>query len=406
MGSDPIFSMNQLTQKFAELFGAQPVGQIRSPLRICPLGAHVDHQGGLVTGMALDVNVDLLYSPDEAGFVRVQSVDFPDEEYFHIDRVPEMLPGFWGNYIRGSVLSLARDFKLRKGFKAVIRGRLPMGGLSSSAAVTTAYLMALADVNALELGKEALIQYSHWVETAFIGLKNGILDQSSNILSRDGFLMKMDCQNNEWELVPKNPAMPDFDVVIVNSGFTKALIGTDYNNRVDECKIAASLLEEVARGRTTPYKDIRLREISRREWLDHKDALPGRFGKRAKHFFTENQRVAEGVEAWKQGDIEAFGALMKESGESSVNDYQCGSPELITIFNALKVAPGVYGARFSGAGYRGCCIGISDPAYRKEIEARIAERYPVEHPEYADKYKVYFCKTADGASYLCRVAGK
>lgn len=244
MGSGPIFSMNQLTQKFAELFGAQPVGQIRSPLRICPLGAHVDHQGGLVTGMALDVNVDLLYSPDEAGFVRVQSVDFPDEEYFHIDRVPEMLPGFWGNYIRGSVLSLARDFKLRKGFKAVIRGRLPMGGLSSSAAVTTAYLMALADVNALELGKEALIQYSHWVETAFIGLKNGILDQSSNILSRDGFLMKMDCQSNEWELVPKNPAMPDFDVVIVNSGFTKALIGTDYNNRVDECKIAASLLEE------------------------------------------------------------------------------------------------------------------------------------------------------------------
>jgi galacturonokinase len=198
MGSGPIFSMNQLTQKFAELFGAQPVGQIRSPLRICPLGAHVDHQGGLVTGMALDVNVDLLYSPDEAGFVRVQSVDFPDEEYFHIDRVPEMLPGFWGNYIRGSVLSLARDFKLRKGFKAVIRGRLPMGGLSSSAAVTTAYLMALADVNALELGKEALIQYSHWVETAFIGLKNGILDQSSNILSRDGFLMKMDCQSNEW----------------------------------------------------------------------------------------------------------------------------------------------------------------------------------------------------------------
>ena len=46
-----------------------------------------------------------------------------------------------------------------------------------------------------------------------------------------------------------------------------------------------------------------------------------------------------------------------------------------------------------------------DPAYRKEIEARIAERYPVEHPEYADKYKVYFCKTADGASYVSRVAG-
>jgi len=230
--------MKELAQRFLDIYHSPHQGQIRSPLRICPLGAHVDHQGGLVTGMALDVNVDLLYSPDDAGFVRVQSMDFPDEEYFHIDRVPEMLPGFWGNYIRGSVLSLARDFKLRKGFRAVIRGRLPMGGLSSSAAVTTAYLMALADVNGLDISQEALIQYSHWVETAFIGLKNGILDQSSNILSRDGFLMKMDCSTNVWELVPKNPSMPDFDVVIVNSGFTKALIGTDYNNRVDECKIA------------------------------------------------------------------------------------------------------------------------------------------------------------------------
>ncbi len=48
----------------------------------------MDHQGGLVTGMALDVNVNLLYAPDEAGFVRVQNVDFPDEEYFNIDKVP------------------------------------------------------------------------------------------------------------------------------------------------------------------------------------------------------------------------------------------------------------------------------------------------------------------------------
>lgn len=192
--------------------------------------------------MALDVNVDLLYAPDDAGFVKIQSMDFPDEEYFHIDRVPEMLPGFWGNYISGVVLSLARDFKLRKGLKAVIQGKLPMGGLSSSATVTTAYLMALADVNGIDVPKEKLIQYSHWVETAFIGLKNGILDQSANILSKDGYLMRMDCATGEWELIPKNPAMPEFEVVIVNSGFTKALIGTDYNNRVDECKIAASLL--------------------------------------------------------------------------------------------------------------------------------------------------------------------
>jgi galactokinase/galacturonokinase len=262
--------------------------------------------------------------------------------------------------------------------------------------------MALADVNGIDVPKEKLIQYSHWVETAFIGLKNGILDQSANILSKDGYLMRMDCATGEWELIPKNPAMPEFEVVIVNSGFTKALIGTDYNNRVDECKIAASLLQELARGETTPYKDIALRSVSREEWMAHRDSLPGRFGRRAKHYFTENQRVIDGCEAWKRGDIEAFGRLMVESGESSVHDYQCGSPELITIFDALKRVPGVHGARFSGAGYRGCCIGIIDPSCHKEVEARIAEAYPVKHPQYADKYKVYFCKTTDGASFVTR----
>jgi galactokinase len=356
--------------------------------------------------MALDVNVELLYVPDESGFVRIQSMDFPDEEYFHIDRVPEMLPGFWGNYIRGSVLSLSRDFKLRKGLKGVIQGKLPMGGLSSSAAVTTAYLMALADVNGIEIAKEKLIQYSHWVETAFIGLKNGILDQSSNILSRDGYLMRMDCATNEWELIPKNSAMPEFEVVIVNSGFTKALIGTDYNNRVDECKIAASLIQELSRGEMTPYKEITLHSVSLDEWITHRDSLPGRFGRRAKHYFTENQRVIDGCEAWKRGDLEAFGKLMVESGESSVHDYQCGSPELITIFDVLKTIPGVYGARFSGAGYRGCCIGIVDPSCHKAVEERIADVYPTKHPQYADKLKVYFCKTTDGAAFVTRGGGE
>ena len=166
------------------------------------------------------------------------------------------------------------------------------------------------------------------------------------------------------------------------------------------------MLQELSRGATTPYKDIMLHSVTRDEWAAHRDSLPGRFGRRAKHYFTENQRVIDGTEAWKQGDIKTFGKLMVESGESSVRDYQCGSPELITIFDVLKNIPGIYGARFSGAGYRGCCIGIVDPSCHEEVERRIAEVYPVKHPQYAEKYKVYFCKTADGASYITKCGVK
>ncbi len=189
--------------------------------------------------MVLNSSVDMVFAPNDDGYIRVQSLDFPDEEYFHVAKVPEMIPGFWGNYLRGAVLSLKRNQHINKGFNAIISGKLPIGGLSSSAAVTTAYLLALRDVNNLEISQEELIRYSHWVETDLIGLKNGILDQASNILSQNGYLMYMDCKTGEYELVKQSEKMPEYEVLVVYSGISKALIGTNYNNRVDECKVSA-----------------------------------------------------------------------------------------------------------------------------------------------------------------------
>ena len=122
--------MNDLIKKFRLKYPEREIRLIQSPLRICPLGAHVDHQHGLVTGMALTASVNLAYCPDESGYVRIQSMDFPDEEYFGLDSVPAMVPGHWGNYVRGAVLALSRKYKLSRGFNGFISGKLPIGGLS------------------------------------------------------------------------------------------------------------------------------------------------------------------------------------------------------------------------------------------------------------------------------------
>jgi galactokinase len=392
--------MEHVVESYERKFGATPSRAVRSPLRICPLGAHVDHQGGIVSGMALTDSIDLVYTPSEDGYIRVQSLDFPDEEYFHVDQVPDMVPTFWGNYLRGAVLSLGRSFKLHRGIRGVVRGKLPIGGLSSSAAVTTAYLMALCDVNDIELEPRELIDYSHWVETAYIGLNNGILDQSANILSRDGYLMVMDCLTEEHQMVPRSEAMPEFEIVIVYSGISTSLIKTDYNNRVDECKVAAWLLEELGDLEVSAFRDVTLRDIPRDVYEEHGEKLPGRFRRRADHYFGEVDRVRSGVEAWKRGDIEAFGRHMFASGQSSISKYESGCPELITIYETLSESDGVYGARFSGAGYRGCCIGLVDPAYRESITRRIDDVYPSRHPEFRDHYRVFFSRTDDGARVL------
>ena len=47
---------------------------IFSPYRVCPLGAHVDHQHGLVMGFAFDKGVDFWFNPTDDGIVRLKSL--------------------------------------------------------------------------------------------------------------------------------------------------------------------------------------------------------------------------------------------------------------------------------------------------------------------------------------------
>ena len=48
-----------------------------APYRICPLGAHIDHQGGPVLGMAIDLYSLLAFSPQPEPEVELRSANFP-----------------------------------------------------------------------------------------------------------------------------------------------------------------------------------------------------------------------------------------------------------------------------------------------------------------------------------------
>ena len=93
-----------------------------SPLRISPLGAHVDHQGGLVTGMTLDRSILLAFAPRRDGRIRLESLNYPGIVEFAVGDVPSKIPGDWGNYVRGAVLALRQDHRLDVGFDGCIAG--------------------------------------------------------------------------------------------------------------------------------------------------------------------------------------------------------------------------------------------------------------------------------------------
>jgi galactokinase len=392
--------MKKIIALFKKKYKRDDYRIVISPYRICPLGAHVDHQHGLVTGMTLDHGVDFVFAARTDGYIKISSADFPDEEMFHMDHVPTFIPGSWGNYVRGAVLALQSKYKLRIGMEGVAHGSLPIGGISSSAAVSSAYLLALAYVNNLDISREELISMGQFVENNYIGLNNGILDQASNLLSKDGYLLFMDTKTEKYELIRKPDRMPEFEIAVVYSGISKTLISTDYNNRVDECKAAAWYMQAESSETMSSFKDIRLRDIPEDVYEQIAPKLPERFRKRAKHFYDESKRVQNGIEAWKKGDLKRFGELVFQSGESSINYYECGCPELITIYEILCKTPGVYGARFSGAGYRGCCIGLIDPKYKEAIRENVTSNYVDKYPDLKNSFEINFCKTADGARIL------
>ena len=71
---------------------------IFSPYRVCPLGAHVDHQHGLVTGFAIDKGVDLWFDAREDSKVVLDSETFTGHVEFDIDTPTLVKQGNWGDY--------------------------------------------------------------------------------------------------------------------------------------------------------------------------------------------------------------------------------------------------------------------------------------------------------------------
>ena len=408
--------IDQITGTLKQKWGISEdeIRVVRSPLRICPLGAHIDHQLGLVTGMTIDRTILLAFAPNREGKVWISSTTFSPPVEFSLDDVPARVPGDWGNYVRGAVVVLQQKYDLQYGIYGVVSGDMPIGGLSSSAAVGVAYLLALEQANGSEVTPLENIRLDQYIENVYLGLNNGILDQSIILLSDEKHLTYLDCRSVEVQMIDSPFQQNDFEIVVVHSGINEVLVGTDYNRRVAECQEAARLMLEWAgydvpdpsttlrrcSGQGSGPSSLALRLVPEEVYHTYGRRLPKKLGKRATHFFTEMQRVQEGVAAWRKGDLDALGQLISASGASSINNYECGSEHLITIYEILNACPGVYGARFSGAGFRGCCIGLINPAYKGDIVEAIQRRYPQAHPDIADKYGVYFCHPAGKATVL------
>lgn len=386
----------QCESEFSKRYHREPEGISFCPYRVCPMGAHSDHQFGKVTGLAIDKGVSIAYGPKKNGVVELSSLQFPKRAQWHIRQVEERPVGDWADYLRGATWALSKHHVLNVGICGVVEGSLPIGGLSSSAAVIIAFLYALSRLNGILLTSREMIQIALEAERDYVGVSVGTLDQSCEVLSRAGQLLYLDTLDGSYERIPQNPEMKPYEIAIFFSGIERSLAGSKYNMRVDELKAAAYALMAFSGMEYGKFSEARLRYVPREIFEEYKDRLPEPWRRRATHYYTEFQRVEQGAEAWRRGDLDTYGRLCFESGDSSIRNYETGSPELKTLYDLMRRTDGIYGGRFSGAGFKGCCMALIDPSFRESVAETVTRGYLAVFPELEGKYSVHFCRSADG----------
>ncbi|WJX54149.1 galacturonokinase [Trifolium repens] len=275
---------------------------------------------------------------------------------------------------------------------------LDSSGLSSSAAVGVAYFLALEHANDLVISPTENIEYDRLIENEYLGLKNGIMDQSAILLSSHGCLMCMNCKTKEYKLIhrPKEQEYKEngqpkaAKMLLALSGLKQALTNNPgYNMRVAECKEAARILLEASGD----YESIHiLSNVAPEVYEAHKCKLEPNLAKRAEHYFSENMRVIRcmcTVESWKL---------------YSRSSLYLSSEPLIQLYEILLRAPGVMGARFSGAGFRGCCIALVEEHLATEAASFVKKEYLKAQPELASQISrdtaVLVCDSGDCARVI------
>lgn len=339
--------------------------RVFAPGRVNLIGDHTDYTGGLCLPMAVDLGTTVtgtrtsdevrLTSAEFEGQavvplavdsgaretgrwtgdeVRLTSADFAGEAVVPLAvGDPSLVEPPWARYVAG-VVSVIRP---ARGFAGRLTTTLPVGaGLSSSAALEVAVALVLGfEGTALELALAC-----QRAEHAASGVPCGIMDQLSSAAGVEGHALLIDCAALS---VTPVPVPDDAEIVVVDSGQRRRLAESAYGERRRSCQVAAASIGPLATADLDAVEGIT-------------DAV---VRARARHVVTENARVGAFAAALGRGDLAECGALMTASHHSLRCDFRVSTPVLDQLVARLVAAPGVLGARLTGAGFGGCVVALA-----------------------------------------------
>ena len=326
--------------------------EVVAPGRVNLIGEHTDYNDGYVLPMAIDAAIDMAARPRADQEIRVHALDYAQTVTFRLDEPIRKDPVHaWSDYVRGVLWALQEGGIAVGGMDLAFGGTLPQGaGLSSSAALEVATLLAARAVSGFEMELPRMARLCQQAENGFVGLQCGIMDPFASLAAKAGHALFLDCRSLAYEQVPL--ALGDHVIAIVHSGVKHALVGSEYNVRRRQC--AAGV--EVLRARFPALRALRDATMEGLEAC-RPDLDPVVF-RRCRHVVTEDARVLASIAALRAGDLARFGQLMDASHASLRDDYETSCPEVDLLVDLARRCRGVLGARITGGGFGGCTVNL------------------------------------------------
>lgn len=384
--------MVKLQFLFTERFENQPELLARAPGRVNLLGEHVDYNDGPVLPAAINRAVHLASARNQREIVHLLASDLGEEVVFRLDTLPDKrdmqgnpLP-HWALYPAGVAWALREAGLEVRGIQALYTSDVPIGaGLSSSAAVEAAFAITWQALGGWKIDRMHLARLCQRAENQYVGVSCGLMDQFASLHGVVDHALYFDTRSLEWQA---NPLPADNDLVIADSGVSRGLAGSVYNQRRAECQQAVESLRQYLPGVNS------LRDVSPTEFAAYSDFLPPIIRKRAEHVVKEIARVESAVNALKLGKWRSFGAKMFASHASLRDLYEVSSAELDALVDIARELPGCYGARLTGAGFGGCTVNLVEQSQTPDFIRVLQSKYKDRTGRQA---KIYSCRASDGA---------
>ncbi|MGL4403192.1 MAG: galactokinase [Fusobacteriaceae bacterium] len=362
-----------------------------SPGRVNLIGEHIDYNGGYVFPCALDFGTYAVVAKREDRKFRMYSLNFENKGIieFDLDLLENNPQHDWVNYPKG-VLKMLKDegCSIEKGLDILFYGNIPNGaGLSSSASLEVLMGTLLRDEFNLDIEMVEIVKLSQKAENQFIGVNCGIMDQFAVGMGKKDHAILLNCDTLDYKYAPL--VLDGVSIVIANTNKRRGLGESKYNERRTSCEEAVAELQ-------ASKIDIKyLCEMDNEKFQSVKHLIKSEERMiRARHAVSENVRVMEAMKKLNLGDIVGFGELMNQSHISLRDDYEVSGIELDSLVEASWNAPGILGARMTGAGFGGCTVALVKDESIKDFMNQVGKEYTAKTGLVAD---FYVAKVGDGA---------